>query len=95
MRFALTTVAAAIAASSLVKAHSRPFGISKPSFFDNKSLEHVQQIANAVSLESTLSLPRGGADEEAEGETAGEPALYLPGLLEATVSGKWVSLYLF
>ena len=94
MKFALTTVAAAIAASSLVNAHSRSFGIARPSFFNSKSLQQVHQIANAVSLDSTLSLPRGGADEEAEGEAVEEPVLYLPGLLEATVSGKWVSVNL-
>jgi hypothetical protein len=95
MRFALTTVAAAIATSQLVTAHTRSFGIARPSFFNHKSVQSsVQQLANAVSLDSTLSLPRGGAVDEVEGETAEEPTLYLPGLLEASVSGKWVSAHI-
>lgn len=91
MKFALATVAAAISASTLVSAHSRYFGVAKPSFINNKSLQQVQQIANAISLESTIKLPRGGADDDVEGEEVEEVKLYLPGLLEATVSGKWVS----
>jgi hypothetical protein len=91
MRFALTTVAAAIATSQLAAAHIKSFGIARPSFFNHKSLQSVQQIANAISLDSTLSLPRGGSDDEVEGETVEEPTLYLPGLLESSVSGKWVS----
>ena len=90
MKFALATVAAAISASTLVSAHSRYFGVAKPSFINNKSLQQVQPIANA-SLESTIKLPRGGADDDVEGEEVEEVKLYLPGLLEATVSGKWVS----
>eukprot|EP00956_Cyclotella_meneghiniana_P035793 scaffold118286_cov76-Cyclotella_meneghiniana.AAC.1 len=89
MKFALATVAAAISASTLVSAHSRYFGVAKPSFINNKSLQQVQQIANAISLESTIKLPRGGADDDVEGEEVEEVKLYLPGLLEATVSGKW------
>ena len=91
MKFALATVASAISASTLVSAHSRYFGVAKPSFFNSKSLQQVQQIANAISLESAIKLPRGGADDAVEGEEAEEVKLYLPGLLQATVSGKWVS----
>ena len=90
MRFTFTTVAAAITTSTLVSAHSRSFGITKPSFFNHNSLQQVKQIANAVSLDSTLKVPRGGSEEEVEGEEAEEVKLYLPGLLEATVGGKWV-----
>jgi hypothetical protein len=92
MKFALPTIAAAITASSLVSAHQRSFGIAKPSFF-NKAVNQAQTI-NAVSADSAISLLRGGSDGEVEVESTEEVKLYLPGLLEASVSGKWVSTQL-
>lgn len=104
MKFTVASVAAAIAASTFVPSNARVhsnagslFGIAKRSSGTFLNIEVVQQISDgALSLQSITSVPRGGADEEVDGEGAEEVKLYLPGLLEATVSGKWVSsLFMF
>lgn len=107
MKFALSTVVAAVAASSTIEARSSStsylpsnggslFGIQKQQT-KNSFLNGVIQSSNAaasVLLSSPLDIGRGGASDEEEVEEAVEEvALYLPGLLEATVSGKWVSAH--
>eukprot|EP00584_Thalassiosira_punctigera_P008058 CAMPEP_0172542180 /NCGR_PEP_ID=MMETSP1067-20121228/12846_1 /TAXON_ID=265564 ORGANISM="Thalassiosira punctigera, Strain Tpunct2005C2" /NCGR_SAMPLE_ID=MMETSP1067 /ASSEMBLY_ACC=CAM_ASM_000444 /LENGTH=907 /DNA_ID=CAMNT_0013328363 /DNA_START=220 /DNA_END=2943 /DNA_ORIENTATION=- len=94
MKFTFTTVSAvaitaSAAASLLVDARvsSGPFGVAPQSRRNNA----FGGIAPSNSLASSIAL-RGGADKEAEAEDAAEAAeakpLYLPGLLDASVSGK-------
>jgi len=91
MKFTFTTVSAvaitaSAAASLLVDARvsSGPFGVAPQSRRNNA----FGGIAPSNSLASSIAL-RGGADEEAEAEDAAEAEpLYLPGLLDASVSGK-------
>ncbi|KAL9189386.1 hypothetical protein ACHAXT_009061 [Thalassiosira profunda] len=88
MRLGVASLSAAAALSLLAEARSggSPFGISRraPSFGRRGAMDH----ATAALTQSTNSLfVRGGSDEDADPDAA-EEKLYLPGLLEASVSGK-------
>ncbi len=100
MKFCFLAVAAAVAATTSstsvdarstfgIRTHNNAFAATRTSFGRLASVD-VTDVSSSV----VASFPRGGAsdsdDADAE-EEAGEVKLYLPGLLEATVSGKWVS----
>mmetsp|Transcript_22297 Transcript_22297/g.46874 ORF Transcript_22297/g.46874 Transcript_22297/m.46874 type:complete len:909 (+) Transcript_22297:297-3023(+) len=96
MKFCLLAVAAAVAATTSstsadarstfgIRTHNNAFAASGSSFGRVVSVDRTDLSSNVVA-----SFPRGGASDSDDAEDeAGEVKLYLPGLLEATVSGKW------
>lgn len=95
MRFAVATVSALAAVAATAGASHSPgsslFGVSR-SAYNKAGSDLTTGGQGSISKPSFLSIPRGGASENDSEEQAAEAAeLYLPGLLEATVAGKWDS----
>lgn len=96
MRFAVATVSALAAVAATAAAIHSPgsplFGVSR-SAYNKAGSDLATGGQGSVSKPSFfLSIARGGASEDDSEEQAAEAAeLYLPGLLEATVAGKWDS----
>lgn len=98
MKFCLLAVAAAVAATTSstsadarstfgIRTRNNAFAASGSLFGRIVGVDRTDLSSNFVA-----SFPRGGASDSDDAEDeAGEVKLYLPGLLEATVSGKWVS----
>ncbi len=88
MKFAGLALAAVASTAAAIHSSRAPlFGVTRSTNFDLASGSH-----GIVSAPSFLSVARGGASSDSD-DSADEGAevaeLYLPGLLEATVAGKW------
>jgi transitional endoplasmic reticulum ATPase len=88
MKFAGLALAAVASTAAAIHSSRAPlFGVTRSTNFDLASGSH-----GIVSAPSFLSVARGGASSNSD-DSADEGAevaeLYLPGLLDATVAGKW------
>ncbi|KAL7493981.1 hypothetical protein ACHAWT_002786 [Skeletonema menzelii] len=90
MKFAGLTLAAVASTAAAIHSSRAPlFGVTRSTNYKGSDLATGSH--GIVSSPSFLSL-RGGESSESDdsaGEGAGVAELYLPGLLEATVAGKW------
>lgn len=91
MKFAGLALAAVASTAAAIHSSGAPlFGVTRSTNYKGSDLTTGSH--GIVSTPAFLSVARGGAspesdDSAAEGEEVAE--LYLPGLLEATVAGKW------
>eukprot|EP00985_Skeletonema_marinoi_P032181 scaffold39072_cov199-Skeletonema_marinoi.AAC.12 len=91
MKFAGLALAAVASTAAAIHSSSTPlFGVTRSTY--NKGSDLATGSHGSVSTPSFLTVARGGASSESD-DSAEEGAeveeLYLPGLLEATVAGKW------
>mmetsp|Transcript_24179 Transcript_24179/g.35984 ORF Transcript_24179/g.35984 Transcript_24179/m.35984 type:complete len:899 (+) Transcript_24179:34-2730(+) len=91
MKFAGLALAAVASTAAAIHSSSTPlFGVTRSTY--NKGSDLATGSHGSVSTPSFLTVARGGATSESD-DSAEEGAeveeLYLPGLLEATVAGKW------
>jgi len=91
MKFAGLVLAAVASTAAAIHSSSTPlFGVTRSTY--NKGSDLATGSHGSVSTPSFLTVARGGASTESD-DSAEEGAeveeLYLPGLLEATVTGKW------
>ena len=91
MKFAGLTLAAVASTAAAIHSSRAPlFGVTRSTNFQGDAL--VTGSHGGVSAPSFLSVSRGGASLESDDSTNEDTEaveLYLPGLLEATVAGKW------
>lgn len=92
MKFAGLALAAVASTAAAIHSSRAPlFGVTRSTNYNGSDL--ATRSHGSVSTPSFLSVARGGASSESDDsaeEGAEEVAeLYLPGLLEATVAGKW------
>eukprot|EP00984_Skeletonema_dohrnii_P012067 scaffold4854_cov96-Skeletonema_dohrnii-CCMP3373.AAC.3 len=90
MKFAGLALAAVASTAAAIHSSSTPlFGVTRSAY--NKGSDLATGSHGSVSTPSFLSVARGGATSESDdsAEEAEVAELYLPGLLEATVAGKW------
>jgi len=97
MRFAATTLAAAVAAAAVISpapaVEARGiFGLSARRAGNSFGLQNLDPRGDVTSF--PLSIPRGGSPAvvgETDEDRPVEETLYLPGLLDATLAKKTVS----
>lgn len=92
MKFAGLALAAVASTAAAIHSSRAPlFGVTRSTYYNGSDL--ATGSSGSVSTPSFLSVARGGASSESDDsaeEGAEEVAeLYLPGLLESTVAGKW------
>lgn len=91
MRFAVSALAGvASTAAAIHSSRSFLFGVSRSAYYKDSDL--AIGTHESISIPSFLSIGRGGAtseNDEPDEQGAEVAELYLPGLLEATVAGKW------
>ncbi|KAL7445485.1 hypothetical protein ACHAXM_011770 [Skeletonema potamos] len=91
MKFAGLALAAVASTAAAIHSSKAPlFGVTRSKYYNDSDLTNGSR--GSVSTPSFLSFARGGAssdDDSAEEGVEEVAELYLPGLLEATVAGKW------
>ncbi len=90
MKFAGLALAAVASTAAAIHSSGAPlFGVTRSTNY--KSSDLTTGSHGIVSTPAFLSVARGGASESDNSADEGEEVaeLYLPGLLEATVAGKW------